>query len=153
MSTNAEQFLAAELAHAERQLARVRRLAAQLEQQLAAQGLSELDAYEKLAQSKTYRQLQRDEIVFQQMWLRAHRHLSRLPQPAEPTTSTTAATRSAHHDLEQTLQDLEREIHQHKPTPIRKPPTPGPNQPCSCGSNMKYKKCCGNPLRQHPRAA
>lgn len=164
MSTNAEQFLTAELAHAERQLARVRRIAAQLEQQLAAQGLSELDVYEKLAQSKSYRQLQRDEIVFQQMWLRVHRHLCRLPQPAaEPSTTTTAANRYAnlapavclapHPDLEQTIQDLEREIYQHKPQPIRKPPTPGPNQPCACGSNIKYKKCCGNPLRQHQRAA
>ena len=141
---NAIQFLNDELAHAERQLTRVRRIAAQLEQKLAAQGFSEVEVYEKLAQSKSYRQLQRDEVVFQQMWLRVHRYLGRLPQPSVP---------AAHDDLELTLQDLEREIHQHKPVPYRKPPAPSPNQPCSCGSNIKYKKCCGNPLRQLPRAA
>jgi len=28
-------------------------------------------------------------------------------------------------------------------TPIRKEPEPGRNDPCSCGSGKKYKKCCG----------
>jgi uncharacterized protein len=27
--------------------------------------------------------------------------------------------------------------------PIRRAPTPGRNDPCSCGSGKKYKKCCG----------
>ena len=154
-------FLNDELAHAERQLNRVRRIAAQLDQQLLDQGLSESDAYAKLAGSKVYRQLQRDEIVFHQMWLRTHRHLARLPQPpsAETTNPTNSPSRPAPgvsrgapvDTIEQILQDLERD--QHKPQPIRKPPTPGPNQPCHCGSNLKYKKCCGNPLRQHAPAA
>ncbi|GHC87147.1 hypothetical protein GCM10007079_30980 [Nocardiopsis terrae] len=26
------------------------------------------------------------------------------------------------------------------------PPAPGRNEPCSCGSGRKYKKCCGSPL-------
>lgn len=151
MPTNAEQFLNAELAHAEVELTRLRRIAAQFEDQLAAQGLSEIEVYEKLALSKPYRQIQRDQVVFQQMWLRVHRHL---------TTTTRCENRpapgvsqGAHHDLEQTLQDLEREVAQNKPTPFRKPLTPSPNQPCSCGSNIKYKKCCGHPLRQQTRAA
>jgi hypothetical protein len=25
----------------------------------------------------------------------------------------------------------------------------GRNEPCPCGSNLKYKRCCGNPLRGH----
>ena len=25
----------------------------------------------------------------------------------------------------------------------------GRNEPCLCGSNLKYKRCCGNPLRGH----
>ena len=133
---HAKQFLTDELAHAERQLARVRRIAAQLEQQLTAQGLSEVEAYLKLAESKAYRQLQRDEITFHQMWLRVYRQLDRLP--AQPSS------------VDQTIAELEREIYQHKPQPFRKPPTPGPNQPCSCGSGTKYKRCCGNPLRTQP---
>ena len=29
------------------------------------------------------------------------------------------------------------------PAPIRREATPGRNDPCSCGSGKKYKKCCG----------
>jgi len=29
--------------------------------------------------------------------------------------------------------------------PVRVAPTPGRNDPCSCGSGRKYKKCCGRP--------
>jgi uncharacterized protein YchJ len=25
----------------------------------------------------------------------------------------------------------------------------GRNEPCPCGSNLKYKRCCGNPVRPH----
>jgi len=27
--------------------------------------------------------------------------------------------------------------------PLRKPKKVGRNEPCPCGSGMKYKKCCG----------
>jgi hypothetical protein len=29
------------------------------------------------------------------------------------------------------------------PEPVRAAPTPGRNDPCSCGSGRKYKRCCG----------
>ncbi len=29
--------------------------------------------------------------------------------------------------------------------PLRREARPGPNDPCSCGSGRKYKKCCGKP--------
>jgi len=29
--------------------------------------------------------------------------------------------------------------------PAVRAPRPGPNEPCSCGSGRKYKKCCGSP--------
>ena len=32
---------------------------------------------------------------------------------------------------------------------VRKKETPGPNDPCPCGSGKKYKKCCGNPANQN----
>ena len=133
----AKEFLTAELAHAERQLTRVRRIAAQMRAQLETQGLSEVEVYEKLAANKAHRQSQKDEATFQQAWLRVHRALARLPQTAPPPTPVDAE-----------IEALERETqHFAKPLPFRKPPTPGPNQPCLCGSNIKYKKCCGNPLR------
>lgn len=30
-----------------------------------------------------------------------------------------------------------------KPKPVKVTPKPGRNDPCSCGSGKKYKKCCG----------
>lgn len=41
-------------------------------------------------------------------------------------------------DLNQTRQEALRTS-----TPIRRAPVPGRNDPCSCGSGRKYKKCCG----------
>lgn len=35
------------------------------------------------------------------------------------------------------------------PTPYRAPPLPGRNDPCPCGSGLKFKKCCGAPDRLH----
>jgi uncharacterized protein YchJ len=31
-----------------------------------------------------------------------------------------------------------------KPQPIRVAPKPGRNEPCPCGSNLKFKRCCAN---------
>ena len=33
-------------------------------------------------------------------------------------------------------------------TTAHKPATPGRNDPCSCGSGKKYKKCCGNSVNE-----
>ncbi|MCB1902002.1 UPF0149 family protein [Cognatazoarcus halotolerans] len=33
--------------------------------------------------------------------------------------------------------------------PYRAPPLPGRNDPCPCGSGLKFKKCCGAPERLH----
>jgi hypothetical protein len=37
--------------------------------------------------------------------------------------------------------------------PIRASVVPNRNDPCSCGSGRKYKRCCGSPLNEavHPR--
>jgi hypothetical protein len=134
-------FLNAELQHAERHLARIRRIQAKIQQDLEDSGLDEVKAYEHLATSKAYRQLQRDESFYQQMWLRISRHLERhqakvdvAPQ-SKPTAEPAAASTGA------------------AAQPIRKSPTPLRNQPCPCGSTFKYKRCCGNPLRQQTMAA
>jgi uncharacterized protein YecA (UPF0149 family) len=119
---NAREFLQTELDYAERHLARIRRLQTQKQHDLEAQGLDEVAVYEQLAASKAHRQLQRDEAFYQQMWLRLHRHLERL-QPAPAGEHKTPIT-------------------------FRKPATPTRNQMCPCGSGVKYKRCCGNPLRQ-----
>ena len=36
-----------------------------------------------------------------------------------------------------------------KARPVRKKATPGPNDPCPCGSGKKYKKCCGSPANRN----
>jgi retron-type reverse transcriptase len=135
------EFLNTELAHAERHLARVRRLQAQMQTNLESAGLDEITVYERLAANKAHRQLQRDESFYQQMWLRLSRNLSRYEkQSGKPNEAQN----------EQPIDDLLNEltIQALKPQPYRKPFTPGPNEKCLCGSNLKYKRCCGNPLKQ-----
>lgn len=48
-------------------------------------------------------------------------------------------------DLPSMLADLHHHRIEHATprTPIRREATPGRNDPCSCGSGRKYKKCCG----------
>lgn len=36
-------------------------------------------------------------------------------------------------------------IERDRPKPVRRPDLPGRNDPCSCGSGLKFKKCCGAP--------
>jgi uncharacterized protein YecA (UPF0149 family) len=129
------EFLLSEPAHAERHLARIRRIQAQRLHELEAAGRDEATVYERLTANKAYRQLQRDEVFYQQMWLRLHRHLQRIPATANATPIDAATNTSA------------------KPEPFRKPPTPTRNQPGPCGSTFKYKRCCGNPLKGTNTAA
>jgi hypothetical protein len=43
-----------------------------------------------------------------------------------------------------TVQPLLKAEGEYKPRPSVVPKTPGRNEPCSCGSGKKYKRCCGN---------
>jgi uncharacterized protein YecA (UPF0149 family) len=144
------EFLQAELDHAERQLARVRRIQTQMQAGLEATGLDEVTVYEKLAAHKAYRQLQRDEITFQQVWLRVHRHRERLERLERTVAKTKPAEDSIPYDMAMKALHHVAAAAAPKPpqTPYRKPVTPTRNAPCSCGSGVKYKRCCGNPLRQ-----
>ena len=56
-------------------------------------------------------------------------------QPPTALTGRREARHAVEHDPDQPV----------IPTPIRRsdPTKIGPNQPCSCGSGRKYKKCCG----------
>lgn len=45
-------------------------------------------------------------------------------------------------DEEEDVSDVERLLH--PPAPVRAAPPPGRNDPCTCGSGRKYKKCCGS---------
>jgi uncharacterized protein YchJ len=129
-------FLASELAHAERHLTRIRRIQAQMQSSLEAAGLDEVTVYERLIANKAHRQLQRDEAFYQQMCLRLQRHLSR---QSLQTERPTLVPREAAKPATATAQ------------PRVTPPTR--NQPCPCGSTLKFKRCCGNPLRAARSAA
>lgn len=45
-------------------------------------------------------------------------------------------------DAEESIKELETVLNRPKPQRFEK--TPERNSPCSCGSNKKYKKCCGS---------
>jgi hypothetical protein len=130
-----QEFLQAERDHAERHLTRIRRIQTQMRTNLEAAGLDEVTVYERLIASKAHRQLQRDENFYQQMWIRINRHLEKLAPPQKGETIHFTATPTP------PAQEV-------KLVPYRKPFTPGPNEKCLCGSNLKYKRCCGNPLRE-----
>ncbi|SDJ67800.1 SWIM/SEC-C metal-binding motif-containing protein, PBPRA1643 family [Ferrimonas sediminum] len=51
------------------------------------------------------------------------------------------ATITVNPDAEEDLLELESWLN--KPTTTTFDKTPGRNDPCSCGSGKKYKKCCG----------
>lgn len=44
-----------------------------------------------------------------------------------------------------------RQVEQACKQPARRQDRPGPNDPCSCGSGKKYKKCCGSAAARPPR--
>lgn len=47
------------------------------------------------------------------------------------------------------LRDFWRERASRKPVKqAKRDSKPGPNEPCSCGSGKKFKKCCGDPAKQ-----
>jgi uncharacterized protein len=44
------------------------------------------------------------------------------------------------------LADLNwKRLERQRPQPARRPDLPGRNDPCLCGSGLKFKKCCGAP--------
>lgn len=43
--------------------------------------------------------------------------------------------------------DFEKEVYDELHTPAKSESIPRPNDPCPCGSEKKYKKCCGSPAK------
>ncbi len=63
----------------------------------------------------------------------------------EPHTlvATGLAAVVCQHELDHLHSTLFMDRKMPKLTPVIKPVKVGPNEPCSCGSGRKYKKCCG----------
>jgi uncharacterized protein YecA (UPF0149 family) len=136
-------FLNAELDHAQRHLARIRRIQTKMLSDLEQTGLDEVTVYERLIATKAYRQLQRDESFYQRMWLRLSRELAKLSQTPPQTKSP------LDEQLGEYQASLARTSTKPKPQTVRyETPKPGRNEPCPCGSTLKYKRCCGNSLPQ-----
>ena len=47
-------------------------------------------------------------------------------------------------EKEMLIDKIEREWNKHVKQPIQVQKKPNNNEPCPCGSGMKYKKCCKN---------
>ena len=152
-----ELTLIAELDRAAALLARTRAFLAQFPTE-------SLEDYERAQQMPSYRALRRDEREFQALWLRLHARLLQLHKYDHRQVQTDlqridSERSAALRDLELDLRERQQEIRERRaaasPPPVRQVigSAPGRNEPCPCGSQLKYKRCCGDPLRQNPLAA
>lgn len=53
-------------------------------------------------------------------------------------------------DKPEDVSDVERLLN--PALPVSTGPKTGRNEPCPCGSGLKYKRCCGGPGRRQPSA-
>lgn len=127
-----------ELARAEERLTYTRQMQAKiLSGYCLAESISELEAYCRAAQSPAYRSLRRDEQFYQSLWFRAQARLLQMNRLSTP------ARRPAR---EESSENKSRVSPYSAPVRQVIGSTPGRNEPCRCGSGLKYKRCCGNPL-------
>ena len=87
----------------------------------------------------TFRQILSDENASASVRLRAAIEIAKLVESQRPTVFFEPAIENIHQDL-----SLAEVKHPPKPTSA----AVGRNAPCPCGSPLKYKRCCGNPVRQ-----
>ena len=109
-----------------------------LRQQRADQMLDELGDLADLA-INTFRQILSDENTSASVRLKAAIEIAKLVESQRPTVFFEPAVERLHQDL-----SLAEVKHPRKPAsaPV------GRNAPCPCGSPLKYKRCCGNPVSQ-----
>lgn len=151
-----ELTLIAELDRAAALLARTRTLLAQFPTESLAD-------YERAQQMPSYRALRRDEREFQALWLRLHSRILQLHKHDHRQVQTDlrridSERSAALRDLELDLRERQHEARERRAAanpPVRQVigSAPGRNEPCPCGSQLKYKRCCGDPLRHKPLAA
>ena len=109
-----------------------------LRQQRADQLIDELGDLADLA-INTFRQILSDENASASVRLRAAIEIAKLVESQRPTVFFEPSIENIHQDL--SLAEVK-----HPPKPASAPV--GRNAPCPCGSPLKYKRCCGNPVRQ-----
>ena len=109
-----------------------------LRQQRADQMLDELGDLADLA-INTFRQILSDENASASVRLKAAMEVAKLVESQRPTVFFEPAVERLHQDL--SLAEVK-----HPTKPASAPV--GRNAPCPCGSPLKYKRCCGNPVSQ-----
>ncbi len=87
----------------------------------------------------TFRQILNDDQASASVPLKAAMEIVRLVESQRPTVFFEPILEKLHQDL--SLAE------------VKQPPKPtstaiGRNAPCPCGSPLKYKRCCGNPVPQ-----
>ena len=117
-----------------------------LRQQRADRLVDELGDLAGLA-INTFRQLLSDESASASVRLKAAMEIVKLVEAQRPTTLSTALADPAFEKLDTGLRVAEI-INPPKTAPAPKSTPVGRNAPCPCGSPLKYKRCCGNPVRQ-----
>ena len=95
----------------------------------------------------TFRQLLSDESASASVRLKAALEIVKLVEAQRPTTLSTALAGPKFEKLDTGLRIAEI-INPPKTAPAPKSTPVGRNAPCPCGSPLKYKRCCGNPVRQ-----
>ena len=95
----------------------------------------------------TFRQLLSDESASASVRLKAAMEIVKLVEAQRPTTLSTALADPKFEKLDTDLRIAEI-INPPKTAPAPKSTPVGRNAPCPCGSPLKYKRCCGNPVRQ-----
>ena len=117
-----------------------------LRQQRADRLVDELGDLADLA-INTFRQLLSDESASASVRLKAAMEIVKLVEAQRPTTLSTALADPKFEKLDTGLRIAEI-INPPKTAPAPKSTPVGRNAPCPCGSPLKYKRCCGNPVRQ-----
>ena len=117
-----------------------------LRQQRADRLVDELGDLAGLA-INTFRQLLSDESASASVRLKAAMQIVKLVEAQRPTTLSTALADPKFEKLDTDLR-IAGIINPPKTAPAPKSTPVGRNAPCPCGSPLKYKRCCGNPVRQ-----
>ena len=97
----------------------------------------------------TFRQILSDEKAPASARLKAAMEVVKLVESQRPTTLSAALSDPAFEKLDTDLRIAEVIAAPQRAGPtVNTANTIGRNAPCPCGSPLKYKRCCGNPVRQ-----
>ena len=102
----------------------------------------------------TFRHILSDELAPASVRLKAAMEIVKLVEAQRPSVRETTIAEVQFDRLDRDLQlHLVAKTSKPAPQPARQTQNVGCNAPCPCGSPLKYKRCCGNPVTQAAHAA